>query len=167
MLENRRSQPWLWTVRNRARLPDTQPPPEHRVLRLVERHEDDLFSALSAALVARRVSLPHDVAVGLYSWLDRAIRHGDRAGFADSCRELARRRACRGLAAAELIEALRVFERACLDTVLVDPASNGLEPAIRQAVSGTVAFGIDAVEDAYERLGSAVEGETVALRRAR
>jgi len=167
MLENRRSQPWLWAVRNRARIPGADPPPEHRVLRLLERHADDVFTRLTATLVAGRVSLPHDAAVSLFASLDRAIRHADRAGFADGCRELAHQRARRGMAADQQIEALRLFERACLDAVLGDPAANGLEAAVRDAISGTIAFGIDAVEDAYERLGGATAVEDGPLVRAR
>jgi len=167
LLESRRSQPWLWATRNRARMLGAEPPEEHRVARLLEGHEDPIFTRLTAALVAGRVSFPHDAAVALFGGLCRSVRQCDRAGFAAECRELARRRAERGRPAAELLEVLRLLHGVALEVVLAEPRPAPLERAVRRALAELLDFGLDGVEDGYEEAGANADWDADSLRRAR
>ncbi len=159
LLENRLSQPWLWKVHNEARLPGAEPPLEHRVLRSLERHEDEIFTRLTAALVAGRIHLPHDDGVALLRGLADAVHYRDRADFRNGCRQLARRQAQQGLSARGLEQALRSLEEVCLTVVLRDGRAAGPEAAIREILSEAVAFGLDGVAEGYEELGFEVPAD--------
>jgi nucleoside-diphosphate-sugar epimerase len=159
MLENRRSQRWLWTVHNRARMLDAQPPLEHRVLRLLETCQDEIHTVLTAGLVGGRIHLPHDTAVALLHGLAEAIHYNDRTSFQDLCRDLAHRRASQGVPMAEMLEALRLVERSCLEAFAHDGGAAELGTAARDEVARTVEFGLDAIEDGYEEVGATAGGE--------
>jgi nucleoside-diphosphate-sugar epimerase len=159
LLENRRSRSWLWAVHNSARLLRDEPPQEILAVLLLREREEEIFSALTAALLAERVRLPHDVAVALLRGLTEAIRTREREAFRELCLELARRRARLAMPSVELSNALRILERVCLDALERTALGGELRKYLRDALSGAIEFGVDGLEDGYEELGEGGCGE--------
>ncbi len=153
LLENRRSRHWLWTVHNEARLPGAEPPLEYKVLGLLERHEDEIFTHLTSTLVSGRIHLAHDVVVELFRGLTEAVQYQDRVGFRSRCRELARRRALSGASQSELVEVLQDLERTGLAVVLREGRSVGPAAAVRSVLAGAIEFALDGVAAGYEGVG--------------
>ena len=164
LLENRRSRHWLWTVHNEARLPGAEPPLEYRVLALLERHEDEIFTHLTSTLVSGRIHLAHDVVVELFRGLSEAVQYQDRVGFRSRCRELARKRALSGAPQGELVEVLQDLERTGLAVVLREGRSVGPAAAVRAVLAGAIEFALDGVAAGYEEVGQ--DAEASAGRRA-
>jgi|CXWL01.1.fsa_nt_gi nucleoside-diphosphate-sugar epimerase len=174
LIENLRSDPAQWLHRNQALLHLEGLPPDLRLLRLLEKHEETIRTAFTHELVEAegRDRLAHyaDVPVADHMWNHRlllrsllvSVRSGQRGHFMAYCRDLAERRAAQGVPLGELRQALVAFERVSRHILLADPSAKGLGSTIRDGLSVTVEFGIDSVEEVYEQLqGIVVEDPEV------
>lgn len=164
LVENLRGNPAHWYELNRASMHGGPLAPQLQLLRLIERHQEEIRATFTRALVERPPGerLPHyaDLPAADHAWHHRqlmrslltAIRSGERGTFMAFCRDLAERRARQGVPLGALREALTTFERVCRRIVLADPDAAGLESWVRERLTVTLEFGVDAVEEVYERL---------------
>lgn len=177
LLENRRSEPGAWRAANEATLHGLRLAPPLEVLRRLEEEEETIFAAMTETLLGDPARWPHYATFSRaeHDWnhrllvraLAQSVRARDRTSFRTYCHDLARRRAEQGVTEPELRGALQAFERICsarLDRGARDPQ---LAAAVRDLVSGTIEFGLDGVEEAYEELGAAAPGAAAERLRAR
>jgi hypothetical protein len=165
LLENRKAEPGSWLTRNQARLHALHLPGPLRLLRMLEEHEEEIFAAMTRILAGDPGRWPHYAELSRtdHDWnhrmlvraLAQAVRVRERAVFRTYCRDLASRRARQGFTEEELRGALLTFELLCREAVLGDPRGDGLASVVRDLVTVTVDFGLDAVDEAYEELGTA------------
>ncbi len=154
LLENRRTQPCLWAMHNRARLHAETTPTEVVASRLFREKEEGIYSTLTAALLAERVRLPHDVAVTLLRGLGESLQTRDREAFRRLCFDVGHRRARLAMPEAELQVAVQLLARSCFRTIVAADPSPAMRDYLLESVSGAVEFGLDGVEDAYEEVGA-------------
>ncbi|MCB9378986.1 MAG: NAD(P)-dependent oxidoreductase [Holophagales bacterium] len=165
LLENRKAEPGSWLARNRARLHTEHLPGPLRLQRMLEEHEEEIFAGMTRILSGDSERWPHyaELSKTDHDWnhrmlvraLAQAVRVRERAVFRSYCRDLATRRARQGFTEEELRGALLTFERLCREAALGDPRGADLAPVVRDLVTVTVDFGLDAVDEAYEELGAA------------
>lgn len=160
LLENRRTQPCLWAMHNRARLHGESTPTEVLAARLFRENEERIFSALTAALLAERARLPHDVAVTLLRGLGETLRTHDREAFRELCSDVGRHRARLAMPQRELLIAVQLLARTCLQALVDADSSRAMRDYLLESVSGAVEFGLDGVEDAYEEVGTSAPDPT-------
>jgi hypothetical protein len=163
LIENRRSEPETWTARNDARIRSIVHPPNVRILRLFELHEDELFEALTVRLRADPERFPHYAAIlrSDHDWHHRqllrnfthAVRTRHLGIFRKYCHDLALRRAEQSICRDELREAIVAFGGAAREVLSRDAHNASLEPELGDLLHRAVEFGIDGVEDAFEEIG--------------
>ncbi len=163
LIENRRSEPEIWTARNEARFRVTRHPPHVRILRLFEEHEDELFDALTARLRADPARFPHYATAERndHDWhhrqllrnLTHSVRTRHRGVFRKYCHDLALRRAQQGIPREELRAVLAAFALSAREVLTRDARNAFLEPQLHDLIRRAVEFGLDGVLDAYEELG--------------
>jgi len=161
LLENRKSDPVEWLRRNRA-MELRHLHPNLRIYSLLDAHQEQIAAAFTAALTqVREQQLPHyhRVSERNHRWHHRlilhnlmtAVRTGEKGVFMAYCRDLAEHRVDQGFDLDELRFALDTLDRICLDHLSRDPAAAELTLAeIQHAVSRTIHFGIDCIEEVYE-----------------
>lgn len=164
LIENLKTDPLEWHRRNRAALKEIRQRPNLRIHALLERHEEAIARSLTEWLegAERRERLPHYQAFtpDVHRWhhvlvlrnLMNAVRTRERAVFLVYCSDLARRRYETGFTVSEVLDVFQAVDRICLEHLLRDPDSKGLETAIRAYVSMTLRFGADQVEEVFDRL---------------
>jgi hypothetical protein len=168
LLENRRADPVQWERRNRARMETRRLSPALLVASLLDDVAEELFADYTAALVSpgERRSLPHyrRLTPEDHHWhhrlvlhsLSTAIRTGQRRLFRTYCEDLAEHRLRQGFDAGELIRALRILDRLCVERLARHPGAGDLSVHdLREHVSLTVEFGIDRVEEMSEAAAEA------------
>jgi nucleoside-diphosphate-sugar epimerase len=166
LVENLKTDPLEWHRKNRAALKEIRLRANLRIHALIERHEEGIARELTEWLSdpARGDRLPHYRAFGdeVHRWhhvlilrnLMNAIRTRERTVFMAYCADLARRRFESGFSAREVLEVFEALDRICVERLLQDADSKGLEASIRAYVSMTLRFGADQVEEVFDRLAT-------------
>jgi hypothetical protein len=167
LLENRKTDPLEWNRLNRAAMKVVQMRPNLTIHRLLEDHEEEIRTALTARLTttSRHLRLIHyeHIPVHEHDWHHRqilrslmnSIRTREKAVFMSYCRDLAERRFSQGFLVEEVCFALTTLNQICLRVLAASPAAPSLE-LLFDYVTATIQFGIDTVQDVFERLGGEV-----------
>jgi hypothetical protein len=86
------------------------------------------------------------------------VRMRESALLMSHCRDLAERRMAQGFEAEEVIHALTTLNAICLQTLV--PAAAEVRPEeIDAQISAAIQFGIDAIEDVFERTPHALPAD--------
>lgn len=164
LVENLKAYPIEWERRNRGRLLTPTIRPNLYIHDVLLRHQEEIGQRMTEALLAdrgrRRFPTYQGVDEREHTWNHRlalshllnSIRTRDRSLFLDYCSDLAARRFEQGFGAGEVIGALQELEHVCLAVFRSDPSSRPYAQCFRPHVSITVGFGIDQVEEVFDRL---------------
>lgn len=179
LLENLRSDPLQWTLRNREAMELRTGRPSLRIHRILERNQETIARAWSAFLRSeeglRCLAMYSHLPAEEIRWslrlvlraLMSSVQTRRRAVFTAYCRDLAERRFQQGFSGEEVVTALVKLSQICLEAVRRDPESEGLETAIQDAITVAFEFGIDRVEEFYEGLApTPVPGPSTPIERA-
>jgi nucleoside-diphosphate-sugar epimerase len=171
LLENRKVEPEEWHARNRAAFKHVELRPYLRVYRLLERHEGAIADALTDFLLgdasASQFPAYRRLSAEDHAWNHRlilrhlmnAVRTRERAVFVNYCRDLAERRHAQGFAAREVCDVLRQLNRLTFKVLCRDREWPELRPFVIDYVTGTLRYGCDQAEDAFETLGQRLPEE--------
>jgi len=162
LLENHKSHPVEWDRLNLQAMRFEAVQTNLRIYDLLERHQDEICHALAEQLVSPRRGprFPRYEAIPghEHEWYSRLLLHSlmntvrmrESALFMSHCRDLAERRMAQGFEAEEVVHALTTLNAICLQVLA--PLSTPLRPEdVDAQISAAVQFGIDAVEDVFER----------------
>lgn len=164
LLENRKTDPLEWSRRNHAAMKQVRLEPNLRVLWLLERHEREIEDRISEVILgpggAARFPTYQEVTEEQHRWNHRvvlrhlmnAVRTAERGIFVSYCADLAEVRFEQGFGQDELVDALEVLERSCVEVLLADPEGRELESFVHNYLVITVRFGRDQVVETYEML---------------
>jgi len=164
VIENRRSEPGTWVARNEAALHASDLSPQILLLRLLEEHEEVIFSKYTAALLDDPVNLPHyaEVPEEDHAWnhrmllrsLAQSARIREKGVFRIYCHDVAERRLAQGFSLAEVVHALSIFRGVCRDVLARDLRASARWDPIERWLDVTLNFGMDAIEGVYEEYGA-------------
>lgn len=160
-VENMRSNPIEWTMRNRDVMNPVEVQANYRIYRLLEKHLEEIETRYCAVLSGENGTLlPHYVAMDddERRWAARvsirnlihAVRTGERHTFMQVARDISLRRSQQGFTCNEVIQALRSFDWVCLEVLRADPEGALLGRALHDYITMTIEFGIDRVVEVYE-----------------
>jgi len=167
LLENRKTDPLEWNRLNRAAMKVVDLRVNLRIHHLLEAHEEEIRTALTERLVSTRgkIRLVHyeQIPSHEHDWHHRlvlrslmnSIRTREKAVFMSYCHDLAERRAVQGFTLDEVCYALTTLNLLCLRALAADPDAPDLEQ-LYDHITATIQFGIDEIQDVYERLGGDV-----------
>ncbi len=165
LIENWKADPAEWYRRNLDMARAARLRPNLLLYYLLERHEAAISERFTERLRAE-ADTPHyrDLPAEEHAWHHRlvlrnllnAVRTRERAAFRTYCGDLAQRRAAQGFAESEVREALRLLREVTFEVLRRDPEAVPLRDAIREYVSVTIDFGIDAIEEVFEGLRAGV-----------
>ncbi|MGF1509787.1 MAG: NAD-dependent epimerase/dehydratase family protein [Myxococcota bacterium] len=164
LVENYKAYPIEWERRNLGRLQTPTIRPNLYIHDLLQRHSEDISQRMTQAILQGRGQERFPTYQGVdhreQTWNHRlalnhllnSIRTRERTLFLDYCTDLARRRFEQGFGIEEVIGALKELERVCLAVFRDDPASEPYTKSFHPHVSTTIRFGIDQVEEMYDRI---------------
>jgi nucleoside-diphosphate-sugar epimerase len=162
LLENRKTRPSEWNCVNLAAMKIVHVHPNLRIYRLLEEHEEEIREGMTEQLLAPhgRLRLVHyeQIPRHEHDWhhplilhsLMNSIRTRERALFISYCRDLAERRLAQGFNLEEVCFALTALNEVCLKTLALVSGPVTIEQ-LDDYVTGTIQFGIDQIEDVYEK----------------
>jgi nucleoside-diphosphate-sugar epimerase len=159
LLENRKADPVEWTRVNRDAMKQVRIRPSLGIHALLQKHQEEIIQRYTDEL-REKVPRYQDMGTKDHEWNHRvilrhlcaAVRTRERADFLYYCRDLAERRLDQGFSPRDLVRALEILDRICVETVEADPEGHELVPHLYAHLSMTVRFGIDRVKDTCERL---------------
>ena len=166
LLENRKTDPIEWNRLNRAAMKVVELRVNLRIHHLLETHEEEIRTAFTGRLLTppNRIRLIHyeRIPTHEHDWHHRliirslmnSIRTREKAVFMSYCRDLAERRFAQGFTLDEVCYALTTLNLLCLRALAADPEAPDIEQ-LYEHITATIQFGIDEVQDVYERLGGA------------
>jgi len=162
LIENLKSDPAQWNLRNRAAMKEVSIPANLKVHWLLERHHEEIIDEFNRLLTGpdaqHRFSRYQHLTAEEHDWRHRivmrhllnAVRTKDRGIFMAYCRDLAEQRLGEGYPANELCGALEGLNLVCWRVLRRDPESKGMRPAIFDYVTSTLRSGCDQAQDVYE-----------------
>jgi hypothetical protein len=166
LIENLKTEPLEWNLRNRAALKEVRMRNNLRLHRLLVVHEAEISALFTEALLGRdgkeRFPRYQGVSASDHQWNHRlvlrqlmnAVRTREKAVFTAYCRDLAHRRFEQGFEASEVTGALEELNRICVLVLRQDPQTADLVGEIDDDVTMTLRFGADQVQDEFDRLTS-------------
>ncbi len=169
LLENRKTDILEWNRLNRAAMKIVHLRANLRIHRLIEHHEEEIRRAFTERLISARdrVRLTHyeQIPAHEHDWHHRlilrtlmnSIRTREKAIFMSYCHDLAERRFAQGFTVDEVSFALTALNQVCLRILAADPEAPELDQ-LYDHVTGTIQFGIDEIQDVYEKLGGVMPG---------
>jgi nucleoside-diphosphate-sugar epimerase len=159
LLENRKADPVEWTRVNRDAMKQVSMRPGLSIHALLQKHQDEIIQRYTDEL---RENVPRyqDMGTKDHEWnhrvilrhLSSAVRTREKMDFLSYCRDLAERRLDQGFSPRDLIQALEILDRICIETLSEDPEGRDLLPYLYAHLTMTVRFGVDQVRDTCERL---------------
>jgi nucleoside-diphosphate-sugar epimerase len=164
LLENRKTRPTEWNCVNLAAMKIVHEHPNLRIFRLLVEHEEQVRDAMTEQLLSPhgRLRLVHYERIPRHEhdWHHRLILHSlmnsirtrEKALFITYCRDLAERRLAQGFSLEEVCFALRTLNEVCLKILALESGPVTLEQ-LDDYVTATIQFGIDEVEDVFEKGG--------------
>ncbi len=164
LLENLRSDPLQWTLRNREAMELRTGRPSLRIHRMLDRNQETITRAWTSFLHSdegrRCLSMYGHLPTEELRWslrlvlraLMSSVQTRRRAVFMGYCRDLAERRFQQGFPCEEVVTALVKLNQICLEALHRDPEAEGLESVIQDTITVAFEFGIDRVEEFYEGL---------------
>ncbi len=164
LLENRKTQPVNWSCRNLAAMKAVNVRPNLQIHRLLEANEAEIWGSMSDQLLMPDHLPRHpkyeQIPKREHDWDNRLLLHSlmnsvgtrEKAPFRSHCRDLAERRRAQGFTADDVCYALRLLNETCIKTLSREPAPVSLAE-LDAYITAVVHFGIDEVEDVFDRDG--------------
>jgi nucleoside-diphosphate-sugar epimerase len=167
LIENLKTDPLEWNLRNRAAMKEVHFPSNLRLHRLLEKHEDGVIAAYHGHLVGPhgpiRFANYQRITEDEHDWnhrvvfghLKNAVRTRDKGVLISYCRQLAARRFEQGFAADELCGALGVLNLVVHRVVRRDPDAKGMRQELLDYVTSPLRLGCDEIQEVFDELSAA------------
>jgi hypothetical protein len=159
LIENRKFDRIEWMRRNRAAMKSVRVRPNLVIHSLLQKHKETIIQESTIALRTRFPSYQglddrdhrwnHSLILGN---LFNAIRTRMKPEFMSYCRNLGERRLEEGFDVDEVIGALETINMICIQTLMKDKDAEEMRPYFFAAITMTIRFGIDQVQDAFDRV---------------
>jgi nucleoside-diphosphate-sugar epimerase len=162
MIEKMKSKPLEWHTRNEAALEREQTRPALLIHDAMMQARGAIVDAITDYLQspARGQRFPHYARMDaaelswnvtiVYELLMAAVRTGDRTLLLGYMEELAYKRRESGFPADEVCDALLAVNQIIVEQLMFRPSLQGMQDALRDSVTLSIALAIDSVQDAYE-----------------
>jgi len=167
LIENLKTDPLEWNLRNRAAMKEVHFPSNLRLHRLLEKHEDDVIAAYHGHLVGPhgpiRFANYQRISEAEHDWnhrvvfghLKNAVRTREKGVLISYCRQLAARRFEQGFEADELCGALLVLNLVVHRVVRRDPEAKGMRQELLDYVTNPLRLGCDEIQETFDELAAA------------
>jgi len=161
MIENLKTNPMEWLMRNREILDHSAAQPNFVIYRILDRHQPAMEEAYGRVLNGEGgVNVPGYRARGrdenqlsariTIRALIQSVRTGERGHFMNYCRDVSTWRANQHIDGLEMIQALRALNWIVIDALRGDPDGATIGRSLHDYVTMTIEFGIDQILEVYE-----------------
>jgi hypothetical protein len=161
MIENLKTNPMEWLIRNREILDHSPFEPNFLIYRILDRHKESIEESYACVLNGQGgVDMPGYRGRGVEEnqlsarltvrSLIQSVRTGERGHFMTYCRDAATWRNQQHIDGAEIIQALRALNWICIDALRGDADGAALGRTLHDYVTMSIEFGIDQILEVYE-----------------
>ncbi|MBN1552338.1 NAD(P)-dependent oxidoreductase [bacterium] len=167
LIEYYKSDPLEWFAKNRAAMKQPYVHPNLQLYYLLEKYENRIDAMIRESIfndqMLNEFANYRKLGEAEQYWAPKralrelmsSVRTLDKGVFMAYCRDLAKIRSSLEFTAREICEALMILNNCAIKVLDQDPDFKALGPDIRNYITMTIQFGVDAIQEVYEKSGAA------------